>query len=210
VSDINAPVFASSSIDRHRPTRPFRPWWGWLLTALAFPPAGWIAHAIAGPVDSVPSAVLGGVVSGAGIGVAQWALLRRRGVGVSWIPATAVGLGSGLAVGAALVSYRTDVTSLAVMGAVSGLAVGAAQGATLRDAKRMVAWSAATAGLWALGWVVTTAIGIDVEEQWVNFGAAGCLTLAFLQSVLIGSIVPADMPASSPGLAEASTLKVNP
>ena len=30
-----------------------------------------------------------------------------------WIPATAVGLGAGLAAGAALVSYRTDITSLA-------------------------------------------------------------------------------------------------
>ena len=39
----------------------------------------------------------------------------------TWIPATAVGLGAGLAAGAALVSYRTDITSLALMGAVSGL-----------------------------------------------------------------------------------------
>ena len=49
------------------------------------------------------------------------------------------------------------------MGAVSGLAVGIAQGATLGNAKRMLGWSAATAALWALGWTVTTAGGIDVE-----------------------------------------------
>ena len=89
------------------------------------------------------AAVLGGVVTGAGIGAAQWALLRRRGVGVGWIPATAAGLGVGLAVGAALVSYRTDITSLAVMGAVSGLGVGIAQGAMLGNTKRMLGWSAA-------------------------------------------------------------------
>ena len=52
------------------------------------------------------AAVLNGVIAGAGIGAAQWALLRRRDVGVDWIAATAVGLGAGLAVGAALVSYR--------------------------------------------------------------------------------------------------------
>ena len=111
----------------------FRPWWQWLLTALAFPPAGLIAHLVAGRVDSVPAAVLNGVIAGAGIGAAQWALLRHREVALTWIPATAAGLGAGLAVGAALVSYRTDITSLALMGAISGLGVGIAQGVTLRQ-----------------------------------------------------------------------------
>jgi hypothetical protein len=139
----------------------------------------------------VSAAAIGGLVSGAGIGAAQWALLRRRGVGVGWVPATALGLAAGLAVGAAIVSYRTDVTSLALMGALSGLAVGMAQGATFRDTPRMLGWSAITAVLFALGWVITTAFGIDVEEQWVNFGLSGCLTLAFLQSIVIGAFVPA-------------------
>jgi hypothetical protein len=181
----------TSSADTQRTRYSFRPWYRWLLTALAFPPAGLIAHVIAGRVDSVPAAVLNGVIAGAGIGTAQWALLRRRGVGISWIAVTAVGLGTGLAVGAALVSYRTDITSLVIMGAVSGLAVGIAQGMTLGDTKRTLGWSAATAALWALGWTVTTAGGIDVSQQWAVFGAYGCLTLAFLQSMIIGAFVPA-------------------
>lgn len=185
-----AAAAVSSSIAHRSSTRSFRPWWRWLLTALAFPPAGLIAHYVAGPVDSMQAAAIGGLVSGTGIGAAQWALLRRRGVGPSWVAATAVGLGSGLAVGAATVSYRTDVTSLAVMGAMSGLGVGIAQGLTLRDVKLTLGWAAATAALFALGWVVTTAGGIDVEEQWVNFGLYGCVTLAFLQSTIIGAFVP--------------------
>jgi hypothetical protein len=76
------------------------------------------------------------------------------------------------------------------MGAVSGLAVGIAQGAALGDAKRTLGWSAATAALWALGWTVTTAGGIDVSQQWAVFGAYGCLTLAFLQSFIVGVFVP--------------------
>ena len=44
---------------------------------------------------------------------------------------------------------------------------------------------------WALGWTVTTAAGIDVSRQWAVFGAFGCLTLAFLQSMIIGAFVPA-------------------
>jgi hypothetical protein len=185
------PIFTSST-DDHQPRYSLRPWYRWLLTALAFPPSGLIAHLVAGRVDSVPAAVLNGVIAGSGIGAAQWALLRHRSVSLTWIPATAVGLGAGLAVGAALVNYRTDITSLAVMGAMCGLAVGIAQGATLGDAKRTLGWSAATATLWALGWTVTTAGGIDVSQQWAVFGLYGCLTLAFLQSIILGAFVPAE------------------
>lgn len=174
----------------HHPPRSFRPWWRWLLTALAFPPSGLIAHLVAGRVDSVPAAVLNGLITGAGIGAAQWALLRHRHINPTWIVSTALGFGAGLAAGAALVSYRTDITSLAVMGAVSGLGVGIAQGAFLGTATRTLAWSAATAALFALGWAVTTAGGIDVSQQWAVFGAYGCTTVAFLQSMIIDRFVP--------------------
>ena len=96
---------AQTTRSRTASGRRIRPWYRWLLTALAFPPAGYVAHLVAGPVDAVPTVVLNGLVAGAGIGAAQWALLRHRDVAVTWIPATAVGLGAGLAVGAGLVSY---------------------------------------------------------------------------------------------------------
>jgi len=181
----------SSSIDHRRSSRSFRPWWRWLLTALAFPPAGLVAHVVAGPVDSASGAIANGVIAGSVIGAAQWALLRHRDVSVAWVPATAVGLGAGLAAGAALVSYGTDISSLAVMGAVSGLGVGFAQGVTFGNAKRMLGWSAATSALFALGWTITSAGGIDVSQQWAVFGAYGCTTLAVLQSIFIGAFVPA-------------------
>jgi hypothetical protein len=170
--------------------RSFRPWWRWLLVALAFPVAGEIGHLIAGRVDSISAAIIGGVVTGAGIGAAQWALLRRRGIGVGWIPATAAGLAAGLAVGAALVSYRTEITSLVVMGAVSGLGMGVAQGAMLGNTKRMLGWAAVTAALWAVGWTATTAGGISVDNQFVVFGAYGAIASVFLQSMIIGSFIP--------------------
>ena len=191
MSHITARTALSSPTDHHYPARSFRPWWRWLLTALAFPPAGYIAHLVAGRVDSVPAAVLNGVIAGAGIGAAQWALLRHRNISLTWIAATALGFGAGLAAGAALVSYRTDISSLALMGAVTGLGVGIAQGATLDTAKRALGWTAASAVLFALGWTVTTAMGIDVSQQWAVFGAFGCTTLAFLQSTFIGAFVPA-------------------
>ena len=187
-----ARVATTESTADRRARYSFRPWYKWLLTALAFPPSGYIAHVVAGRVDSVPAALLNGVIAGTGIGAAQWALLRHRGVSPIWIVATAIGLGAGLATGAELVSYKTDITSLATMGAVCGLAVGIAQGATLRNAKRMLGWSAVNAALWALGWTITTAGGIDVSQQWAVFGAYGCFTLAFLQSTIVRAFVPAE------------------
>ncbi len=184
-SRLDAPV------DQHPTRRSFRPWWQWLLVALAFPVAGLIGHLVAGRVDSVSAAILGGVVTGAGLGVAQWLLLRHRGIGIRWIPATAAGLGVGLAVGAALVSYRTDITSLVAMGAVSGLGVGLAQGAMVGNTKRMLGWSVATAALWAVGWATTTAGGIRVDEQFVVFGAYGAVASTFLQSIIISWFIPA-------------------
>jgi hypothetical protein len=168
-----------------------RPWYRWLLTALAFPPAGLVAHLVAGRADSVAPSLLGGAIAGAGIGTAQWALLRHRGVSRTWIPATSIGLGVGLALGAPLVSYRTDITSLALMGAVCGMAVGVAQGTAFSSAKRVLGWTAATTALWAIGWTVTTAGGISVEDQFVVFGAYGAIALAFLQSFIVRTFTPA-------------------
>ena len=114
---------------------------------------------------------------------------------VSWIPASAAGLAAGLAVGSAVVDYRTDISSLAVMGAFSGLGMGLAQGVTLRDPPAPSRWAGATAALWALGWVITTAGGIDVDEQWVNFGLYGCVTVAFVQSTFIERVLPLQIKA---------------
>jgi hypothetical protein len=201
------PSVNTPSPGRRRARASRRPWFPWLLTLPAYPLSGFVASVVVGPVDSVPHALLGGVVTGAGIGGAQWALLRRRGVGAGWAPATAAGLGAGLALGAALVSYRTDISSLALMGAVCGLAVGLAQAATLGRGRRILPWGVATAVLWAVGWAVTTAAGIDVEEQYTVFGASGVLVVTALQSTFIGALLD-QRAVPTIGLAEATTRKV--
>ena len=108
-----------------------RPWWPWIATAFSFPPAGYLAHTVAGPVDGVGAALVSGLVAGAVIGTAQWAVLRRRGASPRWIVATAAGFGVGLAAGAALVGYATSLAALVVMGAVCGAVIGVAQAASL-------------------------------------------------------------------------------
>lgn len=157
------------------------------LCLLAFPLAGELGHAIAGPVDGVLPALFGGALTGAGIGFAQWLMLRRSiSVGPEWIAATSAGLAVGLAIGAMVVSYETTTSKLAIMGAFSGAFVGIAQGLLLRNTfSHWYVWVVAMPVLWALGWIVTEAAGIDVARQFIVFGLSGTLLFAILSGLLL-------------------------
>src|SRR4051812_41683855 len=123
-------------------------WWPWIFTAFAFPPAGLLSHAVVGNVDSVEAAVAAGVIAGAVIGTVQWLFLRTRGVPVTWIVGTAVGLAVGLTAGSAVVSYETTLGALAVMGLVSGVCVGLGQALSVRSGRNhTLAWSLSTGAL---------------------------------------------------------------
>ena len=99
---------------------------------LAFPVAGHIGWKVGGRVDAVDAALVGGALTGAGLGAVQWwAAKGALGRAAAWIGSSAVGYAVGLAAGAALVGYDTDLGELAAMGAVSGLVLGAAQGLAL-------------------------------------------------------------------------------
>jgi hypothetical protein len=99
---------------------------------------------------------------------------------------TAAGLALGLGVGVAIFDYGTSVGDLAVLGAVSGLGIGAAQWLVLRDHIRAgVLWIVGIAALWALGWTITTSIGVDVESKWAVFGASGAITVTVLSGILL-------------------------
>ena len=155
-------------------------------TFLGFP-AGGLAAEVVGPVDSVASAVLGGAITGAVLGFAQWLGMRHTGPSpIRWIVATCVGFAVGLGVGSAAVGYQTDTAALAVQGAICGVVIGAAQAGVLyRQLGRIVwAWPAVLAGLWALGWTITASAGIDVEAQYTVFGSSGALVVTAATSIL--------------------------
>ena len=158
----------------------------WTATLLAFPLAGLAARGLAGPVDSLWAAVFAGVVAGVVIGVAQWLALRRMGADVRWIAATAVGLAVGLGLGYAIFGYGDSVGDLAVIGAVTGLGIGTAQWWLLRGlVDGSLVWIPATGVAWALGWTVTTAIGVNPDDRWANPGLSGAATL----TVLLGAVL---------------------
>lgn len=170
------------------PVAPVRTWALWLVTAVGFPIGGLPAIALGG-VDDVPTAVLGGAAAGLVIGAGQWLVLRRAaGTHWAWVPATAAGLAVGLAVGAALVGYGTGAVDLVVQGAVSGAGVGLAQGLVMRQrlgAARALVWTLTTVLLWPLGWSVTRAFGVSVEDQFAVFGATGALAVTALSGVVL-------------------------
>ncbi len=172
------------------------PGWRWAAVALAFPVAGLIGRAGGGDVDAVGAALIGGALTGAGLGAAQWLAAKDMfGQWPLWVGASAVGYGLGLAVGAALVDYETDLGSLAAMGAASGAVLGAAQGFALAAQGRTRlarAWGAAMPALFAAGWSVTTLGGIDVDKQFTVFGAFGAVTFTVLSGLLLARFMPAE------------------
>jgi hypothetical protein len=159
----------------------------WMVSFVGFPLGGFAALALTGPVNTLANALVGGLITGAVLGAVQgWAMRSDRRQLVTWTIATALGLGPGLALGASLVDFQTGIGDLAMQGAVTGALVGLAQAAVLRRRTKALAvvWPLYLAAAYALGWVVTTAGGIAVEEQFTTFGAFGALTVAALTSVL--------------------------
>lgn len=160
-------------------------WLRWLPTVLAFPIGGELAHVVAGPADNVAATLVGGALVGMVLGTAQALALRPRVALIPWAAASAAGLATGLALGAAVVDYDTGPAGLALQGAFSGAALGAAQWLVLRG--RLTAawrWAPLTAAAWTVGWTVTRAAGIDVEQHWYVFGLSGALVATVLTGLL--------------------------
>jgi hypothetical protein len=176
-----------------------RAWLLWTAGFLAFPIAGVLATALVGRINDAGSALVGGMVAGAVIGTGQWLVARRLLDAQTWIPATALAMGIGLAVGGWVVGYGTSLGELALMGAITGIPLGAAQAYLLRDRVATPwVWAAAMPLLWALGWTVTTAGGIDVDRQFAVFGAYGAITFMALSGVLLDRLRAATTPAVPP------------
>jgi hypothetical protein len=179
--------------------RRFFPGWRWVAVGFAFPVAGLIGWQVGGRVDAVDAALVGGALTGAGLGAVEWwAAKGALGRAAAWIGSSAVGYAVGLAAGAALVGYDTDLGALALMGAVSGAVLGAAQGLVLaRQGRRALTlpWAVAMPVLFGLGWIATSAAGISVEEQFTVFGAAGAVLFMLLSGLLLARFTAARAPA---------------
>ncbi|MGD9961008.1 hypothetical protein [Nocardioides sp.] len=157
----------------------------WMVSFVGFPLGGLSAMILVGPVDTTPGAIAGGLLTGTVLGSFQaWAMRSDRFVG--WVVATAIGLAVGLGIGATLVDFNTGLGDLVTQGAITGLTVGIAQSLVLlrRTGALAFAWPVHLAAVWALGWAITTSVGVQVEDQFTVFGAAGAVTATLLTAVL--------------------------
>jgi hypothetical protein len=160
-------------------------WLLFTLSFLAFPLAG----IVGGHASSFGPALLGGLITGAVIGLGQALLSRRRLDWRRWIPASAIGMAIGLPLGGLAAGFGTTLGDLALMGAITGLALGPAQALALPgSARHRWAWAAAMPVLWALGWTVTTLVGVQVGEHFTVFGSTGAITVSALLGALLSVI----------------------
>lgn len=171
--------------------------WLWpVAILLGFPIGGLIADLVVDGVDSVGTAIVGGLIAGAIIGAAQWFALRRW-VSWLWIPATSVGMAAGLTAGAAIVDYGISRGDVVVIGAVTGVGVGVLQALVLarHGISGALWWALANPPLWGLAWLVTSyVISTNVEEQFTNFGASGALVFGLVTWVLLAVLFRATEP----------------
>jgi hypothetical protein len=122
---------------------------------------------VAGNIDSVRAAALGGLAGGAVLGAIQVGIggidAHQR---LPWIAATAAGLAAGLTIGAGSVGFRTDTASLVAMGAITGAMVGLAQALSvpMRMVDRVL-WAVATPALWAGGWLISSQVITDADAN---------------------------------------------
>ena len=84
----------TSTTAGHRPPRTHRSTrWTvarWMVSFAGFPLGGFAAMLLTGPVDSIASALAGGLVTGLVLGAVQaWALRADRQLFVTWVAATA-------------------------------------------------------------------------------------------------------------------------
>jgi hypothetical protein len=164
-------------------------WRRLLPTFLAFPPAGLLVVETVGSIDGPLPAAAGGLVAGTIIGAGQWLALRSHGIGRRWIASTAAAMAGGSALSTALTGAGTDVRNLMVAGLVTGASVGLAQARVLdRGAKATASWTALTGGAWALGWLATSSIGVDVHRGYIVFGAAGALLVTVITGLALRRI----------------------
>ena len=178
----------------------------WMLSFLAIPIAGYLGTLLVGRVDNMLSSLIGGAVVGLIVGLVQALVSRRRLSLLAWTIASAIGTSVGVAVGALAVGYQTSLGALALGGLITGVMVGIAQTLALPATTRFRwLWLPVTAALWPLAWTVTTLAGIQVEQQFIIFGATGAFVYTLLAGLMLQLMIP--QPAARNSVPDSSALR---
>jgi hypothetical protein len=170
----------------------------WIPTFLAFPLAGLSAMLLFGPLTNALVGLGGGLLAGAIIGGAQWLALGSR-AGWRWFVGTSVAMAAGLALSVLIVGPPTAPPSAIVTGLLTGAIVGGVQGLVLGSRSGAIAktagvtagviWTGGVSAAWGLGWLVTSAVIVDIDRGHVVFGASGALLATVITGVALRLIL---------------------
>ena len=177
-------------------------WPAWGAAFLGFPIGGSAAALLAGPIESVGTAVIAGALAGGVIGAAQWLVLRRRlPLSPLWVAAAAGGMATGMALAHLLLGDSTAQLPLLLRALVVGAAIGAGQAVLLRGiVPTPILWAVVVTLGWPLAWAVSAAIGIDLSRNWAVFGSSGALAFQLATGLTLAYLLrqPARTPAPVP------------
>jgi hypothetical protein len=165
----------------------------WIVAIIGFPIGGYIGHMIGGPAATVPAALISGLIAGAIIGAGQALALRLFSPQALalWAGATAVGLGVALAAVTAVIGLIETQTEAIILGTISGLALGAGQAALLMRERVANAWMwfVASGVAWAVGWAVTSGVGVALAAGWPVYGISGALASQIITGVVLWKVL---------------------
>ena len=171
----------------------------WVVAVVAFPIGGYLGHLIASPAATAPAAFVSGLVAGAIIGLGQGLALKLPVQAlVTWSAVTAVALAlDGLT---AIIGQIETIPDAIFLGAASGLLIGAGQAALLVRQRVRSAWTwvLASTAAWAIGWLVTASIGVDLEAGWPVYGLSGALASQLITALALWRLMPGDEVAGPP------------
>jgi hypothetical protein len=141
----------------------------------------------------VPSALISGLIAGAVIGAGQavaLGILQPQTLAM-WAGATAIGLGVALAAVTAVIGLIDNQMEAIALGAISGLALGAGQAALLMRERVANAWIwvVASGVAWAVGWAVTSGVGVALEAGWPVYGLSGALVSQVITGVVLWKVL---------------------
>ena len=165
----------------------------WVVATIGYPIGGFLGHLVGGPAATVPAALISGVVAGAVIGAGQAiALGTMRPVAMAlWSGGTAIGLGVGLAAVTAAIGQIDTQGEAIGLGAITGLALGAGQAALLlrEGIGKVWIWVVASGIAWAVGWTVTSGIGVALASGWPVYGLSGALVSQLITGVVLWRVL---------------------
>jgi len=158
----------------------------WLVAVIGFPIGGFLGHMIAGPASTATSALLSGLIAGAVIGLAQALSLGLRAQALAWWTiGTAAALAAALGLVTVAIGQIETSTEAIALGAVSGVVIGAVQAFLF-----MRAGVAASAVAWAVGWLITSGIGVALAPGWPVYGLSGAIASQVITAVALWRLVP--------------------